>query len=60
MRACVRACVCVCVCVHVRAECVCSESMNDVTDNPKNTFGIPWTPCTSPVLDQCMKTSECY
>ena len=35
MRACVRAC----VCVHVRAVCVCSESMKDVTVNGKNNFG---------------------
>ena len=30
-----------CVCVHVRAVCVCSESMNDVTDNAKHNFGDP-------------------
>ena len=33
--------VCVCVCVHVRAVCVCSEFMNDVTDNTKHNFGDP-------------------
>ena len=27
------------MCVHVRAVRVCSESMNDVTDNAKNNFG---------------------
>ena len=31
----------VCVCVHVRAVCVCNESMNDVTDNAKHNFGDP-------------------
>ena len=39
MRACVRACVRAYVCVHVRAVCVCSESMKDVTVNGKNNFG---------------------
>ena len=29
------------MCIHVRAVCVCSESMNDVTDNVKNNFGDP-------------------
>ena len=29
------------MCVHVRAVHVCSESMNDVTDNAKNNFGDP-------------------
>ena len=29
------------MCVHVRAVTVCSESMNDVTDNAKNNFGDP-------------------
>ena len=29
------------MCIHVRAVCVCSESMNDVTDNAKNNFGDP-------------------
>ena len=39
--------VCVCVrgrvhvCLHVRAVCVCSESMKDVTDNAKHNFGDP-------------------
>ena len=28
------------MCVHVRAVCVCSESMNDVTDNAKNNFAL--------------------
>ena len=41
LRACLRACVRVCVCVHVRSVCVCSESMNDVTDNAKNNFRDP-------------------
>ena len=27
------------MCVHVRVVYVCSESMNDVTDNAKNNFG---------------------
>ena len=27
--------------VHVRAVCVCSESMNDVTDDAKHNFGDP-------------------
>ena len=35
------------MCVHVGAVRVCSESMNDVTDNAKNNFGDPWTPCIS-------------
>ena len=30
-----------CVYIHVRAECVCSESMNDVTDNAKKSLGDP-------------------
>ena len=47
-----------CVGVYVRA--VCSECMNDVTDNAKNNFGDPWTPSILPVLDQCLKTSDCY
>ena len=29
------------MCIHVLAVCVCSESMNDVTDNAKNNFGNP-------------------
>ena len=29
------------MCVHVRAVRVCSESMNDVTDNAKTNFGDP-------------------
>ena len=28
------------MCIHLRAVCVCSEDMNDVTDNAKN-FGDP-------------------
>ena len=39
------------VCVHMRALCMCSEYM---TDNAKNNFG------ETPVLDQCLKTSEYY
>ena len=49
------------MCIHVRAVCVRSESMNDVTDNAKNNF---WDPLDavyiSPALDQCLKTSDCY
>ena len=51
---------CVKYCIYVRVVCVCSESMNDVTDNAKNNFGDPWTPCISPALDQFLKTSDCY
>ena len=29
------------MCVHVLAVYVCSESMNDITDNAKNNFGDP-------------------
>ena len=29
------------MCVHVRAVCVCSKSMTDVTDNAKHNFGDP-------------------
>ena len=29
------------MCVHVRAVCMCSESMNNITDNAKNNFGDP-------------------
>ena len=37
-------CVFVCACVRARMRvrlCVCSESMNDVTDNANNNFGEP-------------------
>ena len=29
------------MCIHVRAVCVCSEYMNDVTEIAKNSFGDP-------------------
>ena len=58
MCVCVFVCVWVCVCGWVGG---CRESMNDVTVTAKNNFGDPWTPCIiSPVLDQWLKTSDCY
>ena len=45
------------MCIHVRAVCVCSESMNDVTDNAKNNFGDPldakYIACARSVFEKC-------
>ena len=43
------------MCIHVRAVCVRSESMNDVTDNAKNIF---WDPLDAMYIACARSVSE--
>ena len=43
------------MCVHMRAVCVCSESMNDVTDNAKHNF---WDPLKAKYIACARSVSE--